>query len=269
MIDEALRSTLQQALIERSREPKADLRARIEAAKALGELGDPRLQPATLKLTTELLLPEFATIEGSEYRIGGDPEGYANEKPAWELTLPPFELAHHPVTQAEFACFVRAGGYREDACWPGRALQWRNGEIGQEATQQQIRKNRQTILDDLGREATAEQIRDRYQLTLASAKSWRERVGADDDEFDTWLAETFPPPDGPFSEPALWRSPSWSNPAQPVVGVCWYEARAYCLWLNARLGDDRYRLPSEAEWEAAGRGSGEWRRYPWIGAFEP
>jgi len=49
----------------------------------------------------------------------------------------------------------------------------------------------------------------------------------------------------------------------------WYEARAYCRWLNAVLDSDRYRLPSEAEWEAAGRGRGEWRRYAWPGDFEP
>jgi formylglycine-generating enzyme required for sulfatase activity len=67
----------------------------------------------------------------------------------------------------------------------------------------------------------------------------------------------------------LWRSLTWSNPAQPVVGVCWYEAQAYCLWMNAMLDSDRYRLPSEAEWEAAGRGRGTWRRYAWPGDFDP
>jgi formylglycine-generating enzyme required for sulfatase activity len=54
-----------------------------------------------------------------------------------------------------------------------------------------------------------------------------------------------------------------------VVGVCWYEARAYCLWLNQLIETDRYRLPSEAEWEAAGRGRGAWRRYAWPGGFDP
>jgi formylglycine-generating enzyme required for sulfatase activity len=53
------------------------------------------------------------------------------------------------------------------------------------------------------------------------------------------------------------------------VGVCWYEARAYCLWLNAIHGIDTYRLPSEAEWEAAGRGLGKWRRYAWPGEYDP
>lgn len=40
---------------------------------------------------------------------------------------------------------------------------------------------------------------------------------------------------------------------QPVVGVCWYEARAYCAWLSAQTAKP-FRLPTEAEWEAAAHG---------------
>ncbi len=68
---------------------------------------------------------------------------------------------------------------------------------------------------------------------------------------------------------------------QPVVGVSWYAARAYCFWLscleaaltgNQQLLDgdiDRlasiYRLPREEEWEwaAGGEADGSIRQYPW------
>ena len=59
---------------------------------------------------------------------------------------------------------------------------------------------------------------------------------------------------------------------QPVVGVTWYAARAYCLWLSLLEDDKRlYFLPDEMEWEwAAGGKQGttgqEVRRYPWSEA---
>jgi len=54
---------------------------------------------------------------------------------------------------------------------------------------------------------------------------------------------------------------------QPVVGVAWYAARAYCFWLSCLQKQEVvYRLPTEIEWEwaAAGREpDGSMREYPW------
>jgi len=56
---------------------------------------------------------------------------------------------------------------------------------------------------------------------------------------------------------------------QPVVGISWYGAKAYCLWLSQFEADKPpFRLPTEIEWEwAAGGRQGERvqrvRNYPW------
>jgi formylglycine-generating enzyme required for sulfatase activity/DNA-binding winged helix-turn-helix (wHTH) protein len=67
-------------------------------------------------------------------------------------------------------------------------------------------------------------------------------------------------------EPLFWHNARFNKPNQPVIGLSWYECVAYCRWLSAKAGRI-HRLPSEAEWEKAARGS-EGRTYPWGDLFE-
>jgi formylglycine-generating enzyme required for sulfatase activity len=62
------------------------------------------------------------------------------------------------------------------------------------------------------------------------------------------------------------QEPAADKRNHPVVGLSWDEARGYCEWLAARSGRP-YRLPTEAEWEKAARGTAG-RRYPWGDTFD-
>jgi formylglycine-generating enzyme required for sulfatase activity len=62
-------------------------------------------------------------------------------------------------------------------------------------------------------------------------------------------------------EPRYWRDRRFSSPDQPVVGVSWDDAVAFCRWLS-EASEQRVFLPSEAQWEFAAR-STDGREYPW------
>jgi formylglycine-generating enzyme required for sulfatase activity len=53
----------------------------------------------------------------------------------------------------------------------------------------------------------------------------------------------------------------WGRGTRPVINVSWHDARAFCDWLSQRSGKNIH-LPTEAQWEKAARGTGQWR-YPW------
>jgi formylglycine-generating enzyme required for sulfatase activity len=156
-----------------------DYEVRLEAARALGQAGDPRFRPEN-RADNWIEIPACSFSMGAQQADANlanyDPNAEWDEGPVEIRCVQAFLIGRYPVTKKEYAEFVDDNGYDDEAIWV-------NGGFG-----------------------------------------------------------VVPP-----------RLQGVSN--EPVDGISWYEAAAYCKWA-------RCRLPTEVEWERAARGADS-RRYPW------
>ncbi len=127
---------------------------------------------------------------------------YDDERKRGRLSLPAYRITRAPITNAQYAVFVRATGHRVPDVDPER---WKSYGLIHP-----------------------------YRRTRKFA--WRDGG----------------PPKG--------------RESHPVVLVSHGDAIAYAAWLTKVTGA-RWRLPTEAEWEKAARGS-DGRRFPWGDGFD-
>jgi iron(II)-dependent oxidoreductase len=94
-----------------------------------GETGreppDASRQPPASVMSGDVELP------GGSFMLGATAGGdfvFDNEKWAHEVRLPPFRISRTPVTNAEYARFVDAGGYARREWWSDEGWAWKSGE---------------------------------------------------------------------------------------------------------------------------------------------
>ena len=200
-------------------------------------------------------------MPAGRYNIGTDDEE-EDEQPLTPVDLPAFKMAFAPVTNAEFRCFIEAQGYEDERWWVGEtALRWLREGLGDEGGTEEMRRIFTAARNDL-----AGLLGSNPDLTQSVREALQEAAKMTEADVEVKLQARFGT--RPEPKPQEWDNPRFNHPAQPVVGVTVFEAQAYCRWLSAQQPDQQFRLPTEAEWGAAARGSAA-RRWPWAPPLDP
>lgn len=261
-VSQAVIDAVRRALVERCAEPLADIRSRVAAGLTLGRLGDPRLDIHHGPLG-RYRLPALIRIAGATYPVSFAVDDAWTPPTRGLVDLAAFRLGKFPVTNAEWADFMAAGGYDDPRWWDTHAARaWHTGHGTADGARRNSRYWREVFHRDPGE---LERFATEGVLSPEVAERWRQWVRLGDAAFERAICAQFP--GGRMTEPLHWRSARFNNPSQPVVGVSWSEARAYCNWLAAQTGRP-FRLPTLAEAIAATGGLAG-RPYAWGRDLQP
>lgn len=140
----------------------------------------------------DMLPSPFAWCEIEEGKVTLAEGGYI-PKGGKTFNVPHFAIGKYPITNAQFAKFIEAGGYQQ--------------------------------------------------------QQWWSQFGWDTSDPDPW------------KEPAYWMETKSNRAECPVVGISWYEAVAFSLWLSEMSGE-KISLPTDQQWQRAAQGNDN-RNYPW------
>jgi formylglycine-generating enzyme required for sulfatase activity len=133
---------------------KLDFATRLEAADAIGQAGDPRL---------DLNDPAYwVRVEGGQFWMGAqaadpkgrnyDPDARRNESPVHKEKVWPFAMGRYPVTVFNYLQFVEAGGYGQEKYWTAGGY----GEYSEPGNwQRQLRYPNRPVVDVSWFEAVA------------------------------------------------------------------------------------------------------------------
>jgi formylglycine-generating enzyme required for sulfatase activity len=220
-----------------------DVRERIACLLALGTIQD--ASPTSDKGG---VCPDLIMIPAGTWELGiGEPlrSRLGSGRRRRRIEMPSFELGRAPVTNQEYGCFMADAGYQTRSNWSFEGWTWRTGAypVAEVVAKWRARRDHVARQPELPLELLRQ-----GRVVLAQAAAVRRFAAVTDAEIEAvvlgMVSQT-------IDAPAFWDDRRFANPRQPVVGVSWYEADAYCRWLSHKI-DRHVRLPTEDEWEAAG-----------------
>jgi formylglycine-generating enzyme required for sulfatase activity len=277
------RAAVQNALLRDLSDPTLHRRTRLTAGRVLAQVGDPRLIPAMFA-GVRVISPSLVEVSGGTATLGSaEVEASDNEKPVHYVDVTTFYLARHLVTNAEYQYFIQAGGYDTEQYWSLKGWEWRQGKQESNTMVEEVLSIYRYFSQNPN---IIEKMLKQGSILPDQAATWRELLQLSEDQVRQQLSQQYPIQSHEY--PYHWNDMAYNAPNQPVVGVTWYEAMAYCAWLqeqvttnhlslgtnnktlNGLLLDGRWqiRLPTEAEWEWAAGGLNH-SVYPWGQKFDP
>jgi formylglycine-generating enzyme required for sulfatase activity len=255
-------------LLSESTDPTVPVRKRIECGHVLGRLRDPRFVRVRSVYGTVHAAAEMVAVPEGMVCLGAgvdDDDAFADERPCLPVEVSAFRIGRYPVTNSEYRCFVQAGGYADPGFWTADGWRWRNAaDTGADGVSRVLRNVAyyRDHIDDFER-----WLRD-ASVSADRQHLWRRLVGLDEEQCRQLLADLGMLRPRSHDEPAYAKEPAFNGHNQPVVGINWHEATAYCRWLSQVTGRS-IGLPSEPQWERAAKGSAASQRYPWGNHWEP
>lgn len=210
-------------------------RLRFEIGNALERLGDDRKGVGIVNINGK----NYPDIEWLLIPAGisefGSSKGHINK--VHSQFTGKYYISKYPITNAQFSLFLE-DGYSSEEYWTKEGWAWLQG-------------NKEISLENVNPDRYSEERKKEYEMWLDGRKHKKR------------------------TEPYWWQDYPWNISNRPVVGITWYEAVAYCNWLNTKcfkqfskvlnaedLRHAKVCLPTLEEWEKAARGP-KCSMYPW------
>ena len=181
-------------------------------------------------LTGHKITPsEMVLIPGGTFQMGDNLDGWSLALPVHSVTLSPFYMGRYELTNQQYCDFLNSA-YSQNLITITSNVVYKAGS------------------------GTSYPYCDTYQSSTDSQINWN--------------GSTF----------SVLTKSGRSMANDPMVMVSWYGAVAYCNWLSQQHGKPQcynlstwaydpavkgYHLPTEAQWEYAGRGGLSGKRFPW------